>query len=309
MTISDAYLLIIEGLELSFSYFLSPNKRIYFGFLLSSIILAFWVFKSSGIKDSFFNYLFNRKVWVGASPTVDYGFFLFNGIFKVVVIGPVLIFGLYLSFYIKEYLLTQFGYPSIKFSPYLIIGAYTVVLFLFKDFSSYVVHLIFHKVPFLWRFHKVHHSATVLNPLTQYRIHPVELLVNNLKGIVVVGMVTGVFDFLSNGEFSLFLVLGVNIIGFTFMLFGANLRHSHVKLRYPSGLENWLISPVQHQIHHSQNQEHFDRNFGSVLAIWDSIFGTLFKSKNIVKIQFGLGRVENKKLKTFWQNLVGPFHR
>ena len=72
------------------------------------------------------------------------------------------------------------------------------------------------------------------------------------------------------------------------MFFGANLRHSHVKLKYPSFLEYIFISPYQHQIHHSINKHHYDKNMGSKLAIWDFIFGTLILSKETSRIRFGV---------------------
>ena len=303
MTITDLYLKIIEGIQLSLGYFLDPHKRIYFIFLCTSMLIAFAVYRSLKPSRSFFGYILNPKVWWGDSPKVDYLFLIFNGIFKVFAIGPFLIFGLYISFYTKEYLLNNCGYPTYRIANYLVVVLYTLTLFVVKDFSSYIVHLAFHKVPFLWRFHKVHHSATVLNPVTQYRIHPVELFVNNMKGILVFGLITGLFDFISNGELHLATVLGVNIFGFVFMVLGANLRHSHVKLKYPEWLESILISPVQHQIHHSQNPIHFDRNLGSVLAIWDLVFGTIVKSKKVGMIRFGLGRQENEKYRSFFQNL------
>ena len=77
------------------------------------------------------------------------------------------------------------------------------------------------------------------------------------------------------------------------MFFGANLRHSHVKLKYPSILEHIFISPYQHQIHHSSNSKHFDKNMGSKLAVWDYLFGTLILSKETSKLRFGLGKEKN----------------
>jgi sterol desaturase/sphingolipid hydroxylase (fatty acid hydroxylase superfamily) len=303
MTVTDIYLQLVEGIQLSANYFVDPNKRVYWGFLFTSMILAYGVFAQVKRKGGFLQYLFNKKVWWGNSPKVDYLFLIFNGVVKVIFIGPFLIFGLYLSFYVKEFFLNGFGYPTYTISKFWIISGYTFTLFVCKDFASFLVHLLFHRVPLLWRFHKVHHSATVLNPLTQYRIHPLELLVNNAKGVLVFGGVTGIFDYLSNGQFSVYAVLGVNVFGFVFMAVGANLRHSHVKLAYPEWLESILISPVQHQIHHSQNPKHFDRNMGSVLSIWDGWFGTLLKSKQIGKLRFGLGFQENGKMRSFFQNL------
>lgn len=304
MTITELYEKVLEGLLLAGGYFLDPNKRIFFGFLITSLILAFWVYHSkSNRKESFIHYVFNPKVWWSESAKIDYAFLIFNGIFKVLIIAPFLVFSLYLSFYIKEFLLNRFGYMDVIIPNVWIVVGYTLSLFICRDFSTYVVHYLFHKVPFLWRFHKVHHSATVLNPLTQYRIHPLELVINNLKGLLVFGLVTGLFDYLSNGQFNVFEILGVNVIGFLFMALGANLRHSHVKLKYPDWLESFLISPVQHQIHHSENKAHFDSNLGSVLAVWDNVFGTLIKSKNVKKLRFGLGEIENKRFQKFWQNL------
>ena len=90
-----------------------------------------------------------------------------------------------------------------------------------------------HKLPFLWEFHKIHHSATSLNPLTQYRIHPFELIINNIRSILIFGLVTGLFDYLSAHQIDKLVFLGVNVFHFIFLLLGANLRHSHVKLKYP----------------------------------------------------------------------------
>ena len=303
MTITNVYNKIWEGIQLSAGYILDPNKRVFYVFLLTSLIIAFAVFKSTRKRGSFLNYAFNSKVWWGNSPKVDYAFLILNGLVKVVLIAPMLVLSLYLSFYIKEFLLNKFGYPEVQISSFWVVFFYTLTLFIIKDLSSFFVHWLFHKVPWLWKFHKVHHSATVLNPITQYRIHPFELIVNNLKGLFVFGVVTGCFDYLSNGQFSLYSILGVNVIGFIFMALGANLRHSHVKLKYPSWVENWLISPVQHQVHHSDNPVHYDRNLGSVLSVWDRIFGTLIKSKEVKKIKFGLGEKENPRYRGFWQNL------
>ena len=303
MTVTELYESVWDGVQLSAGYILDPNKRIYYAFLVTSVVLAFGVFRTSKIKGSFLHYIFNPRVWWGDSPKVDYAFLIFNGLVKVIAIAPMLVLGLYLSFYTKEFLLSKLGYPELQISSFWIVFFYTSTLFVVKDLSSYVVHWLFHKVPWLWKFHKVHHSATVLNPITQYRIHPFELIVNNLKGLFVFGLVTGCFDYLSNGQFSVFSILGVNVFGFVFMALGANLRHSHVKLEYPSWMESWVISPLQHQVHHSDNPDHYDSNLGSVLSIWDRVFGTLIKSREVTKIKFGLGKKENPRYRGFWQNL------
>jgi sterol desaturase/sphingolipid hydroxylase (fatty acid hydroxylase superfamily) len=307
MTITEIYDLTKDGVILALSYFTSPNKRVYIPFLFSSLLISYWVFKQSKLKGTFKNYVLNKKVWLSTSSLVDYSFLIFNGVFKIIAIGPWLIIGVYISFYTKEFLLNIWGYPDYVIGHKWIMIMYTIVLFIIKDLSSYLVHGMFHKIPLLWRFHKVHHSAEVLNPITQYRIHPVELMINNFKGVVVFGIVTGFFDFLSDGTLEIYMILGVNVLGFLFMFFGANLRHSHVKLKYPVWLELWLISPVQHQVHHSDRPEHFDKNFGSVLSFWDRIFGTLIISNDVGQIRYGLGKKEGKRMRSFLQNLIEPF--
>jgi sterol desaturase/sphingolipid hydroxylase (fatty acid hydroxylase superfamily) len=87
----------------------------------------------------------------------------------------------------------------------------------------------------------------------------------------------------------MFDLLGANIFVFIFNVMGSNLRHSHVWWSWGDKIESWFISPAQHQVHHSDRPEHFDRNLGSALAIWDRMMGTLTTSSNVGKIRFGLG--------------------
>ncbi len=299
--------IIEEGLKMPFYFLWNPSKRIYIGYIMTSIVLAFYVYKKSKRTQSFITYLLPKKIWNSASAKTDYISIFFNAFIKIIFIGPYLILGLYLAFYTNEFLMRQFGIPDFNFSATNLVIAYTITLLIFNDFTSYVVHYVQHKIPLLWEFHKTHHSATELNPLTQYRLHPIELIINNARGLLVFGLVAGVFDYLSVDNIDKLTFLGVNIFSFAFLVLGANLRHSHIKLTYFSKLEYLLISPFQHQIHHSNNPKHFDKNMGSKLAIWDWVFGTLVRSKEVGEIQFGLGLNQDKDYTTFWQNLYKPF--
>ena len=100
--------------------------------------------------------------------------------------------------------------------------------------------------------------------------------------------------------------MGVNVFHFVFIFLGANLRHSHVKLKYPKFLEYILISPFQHQIHHSNNPKHFNKNMGSKLALWDWILGTLVLSKSVGRISFGVDK-DNSKFDNLFKSLFNPF--
>jgi len=298
--------IIYQVIKISFSYVVSPGKRVYLLYLLTSLLLAYFVYKRSKIKVPFFSYIFKKEIWLGKSPFIDYSFVFFNSLIKVIVIAPFLIYSLYIAEFINDFLIENYGVLKLNWSVTSFVILYTVTIIVINDFASFIVHYLMHKVPFLWEFHKIHHSATVLNPFTQYRIHPVELIINNFKGILIKGSVTGIFLYLADGRVSLLTFLGINVLNFVFLFFGANLRHSHVKLKYFNFLEYILISPYQHQIHHSNSDKHYDTNMGSRFAFWDYLFGTLVRSEKVKKVDFGLGE-EDVKYKTFSQNLLSPF--
>ena len=148
---------------------------------------------------------------------------------------------------------------------------YTLTLFIISDFTRYWLHRFLHTVPFLWEFHKVHHSAKVLNPLTFYRVHPVENILFAFRYALSIGVVSGVFIYFFGAFIGVVEIVGVNVLLFLFSLMGSNLRHSHIKIKYPKVMENFFISPFQHQIHHST--KHSNKNFGGYLALWDKLFG------------------------------------
>jgi len=291
----------------SFGYLNQPTKRIFFVYILSSLALALYVFYRKKPKTSLFNYIFHKKTWWSSSARIDYAFLVFNSVVKVLFIAPFLIFSLKIAFYLNQYLIDSFGYYSQQHSKTLLITLYTISVFIIGDFASFFLHYLQHKFEFLWRFHKVHHAATVLNPITQYRIHPIELIMNNVKTIMIIGVLMGIFEYFANGRISVYNFMGVNIITFGFLFFGSNLRHSSVQLKYPTWLEFIFISPFQHQIHHSNASEHFNKNLGSKLAIWDWLFGTLIPSREVKKIHYGLGKKEDRKFASFFGNLFEPF--
>ncbi|NQX98120.1 MAG: sterol desaturase family protein [Flavobacteriales bacterium] len=298
--------LILEIIQMPLTYLISPNKRVFFLYMFTSFLLALYVYYRTKEKSSFVHYFFSKKRWLGNSAVVDYGLIFFNSFIKVVILSPLLIYALYIAEGINEYCVTSFGLFNIGWSTGTIVILYTITIVVVNDFFSFIVHYMMHKIPFLWEFHKIHHSATSLTPFTQYRIHPVELILNNVRGLIIKGIITGVFLYLADGRVSILTFIGVNVLNFLFYFFGANLRHSHVKLKYFGFLENILISPFQHQIHRSNEKEHFDTNFGSRLAIWDCFFGTLIKSNNVKELTFGLGE-EDKEYNSFLKNLISPF--
>ena len=109
-----------------------------------------------------------------------------------------------------------------------------------------------------------------------------------LRSAVAQGVTMAVFLFFFGNAVDLYTVLGVNILSFVFHVTGSNLRHSHIAIRYWRWLEHILISPAQHQVHHSIAREHHDKNFGVAFAVWDWLFGSLHLSERDKALTFGL---------------------
>ena len=298
--------IIEQGLKMPFTFFLNPEKRVHLLYLFTSLLMAFYIYKRTKVKTSFWSFVIPAKNWFGNSAIVDYAFLFFNSFVKIILIGPYLILGLYIAYYTNEFLITNFGEFNWNISIITIIIVYTFALTLVNDLFSFLTHFMFHKIPFLWEFHKIHHSATKLNPLTQYRLHPVELIVNNARSLLIFGLITGLFDYLSTERIDKLTFVGVNVFSLLFLIFGSNLRHSHIKFTYHNIVEYMFISPFQHQIHHSNNPEHFNKNMGSKLAVWDWLFGTLVRSKQVGEITYGLGD-DDDNYNSFWKNLYKPF--
>lgn len=306
---TEVYQTLNEVIKVALGNFTESDNRLSFFYLIPTALIAYFVYSKTKHKGSFLNYIFNKKTWLSKSAKIDYAMLLFNSFVKVLLIGPYLAFGLYLAFYTDDFLARTFGYERFTLGTTQTLILYTLTLTLLGDFTTYIIHYLMHRFEFLWEFHKIHHAATTLNPVTQYRIHPVELILVNIKETLIFGLVMGIFDYLSAHQVETITYLGINIFSFLFMFFGANLRHSSVKLKYFNFLEYLFLSPYQHQIHHSNLPEHFDRNMGSKLAIWDWMFGTLLRSRQVNKITFGISEEEDlqKKYESFSNNLFLPF--
>jgi len=287
----------------SFNYFLDPSKRIYWVFIFSSLFIAL-IFLL--IKPNYRKVNFSRALWFHPSALLDYCYFLFSAIIKGLILVPIIIGAKEVALLVNKLLIVSFGFQRINsFSYTEIMIMFTLSLFLISDFTRYWLHRFMHKVEWLWELHKVHHSAKVLNPLTLYRVHPIESLLFGFRYSLGTGIVSGVFIYLFGSLINIYDILGVNIISYFFLLLGSNLRHSHIPLSYPIKVEALFISPRQHQIHHSK--EHSNYNFGGFLAIWDLLFKTLIFSNSVEKIKIGITKSEMGNYKSILNLLFYPF--
>jgi len=279
----------IQEFIYSLLFFIDKERRTYWLYLFSgfAIGLIFTLKKEKQLK-LLIKSTFSQHYWLNRSCYTDYQWIFINQVIKVLLIVPLLASSLTVALYVNRISMGFFGSGNFIQWPYqYVVITFSLVLFIFEDFSRFFVHWLYHRIPFLWKYHSVHHSATVLTPLTLYRVHSIEYLLNNCRGVFVVGIVSGIFMYCFDGAIGFTEVLGVNLFNFLFNLAAANLRHSHVWISF-GYLEHLFISPAQHQIHHSREKIHFDKNFGSCLAIWDKAFRSWQTSKNNKVRRFGL---------------------
>ena len=248
----------------------------------------------------------SSKLWLHPSAKLDYYYFFISYFINIFLLVPFIISAKTIALGVNKFLYAKFDYFENSFFSYgEIIFLYTITLFLVSDFTRYWLHRFLHTIPFLWEFHKVHHSAKVLTPITFYRVHPVENFLFGLRYSLSVGFVTGIFVYFFGAMIDIYAVVGVNVFLFVFSVFGANLRHSHVPFSYPKILENWLMSPKQHQIHHSR--KHFDKNYGGFISIWDKMFGTLKLSNEVLVMKFGLRKNQMNDYSSLKSLIFRPF--
>ncbi len=281
-----------ETLYSVFSDFADPKKRVFVGYLFLSLVIAlgFLVFVRRQGWRTAFGKAFDRRVFFSKSAIADYQIFAINQLITL-VISPLLLTQIVIATSIYFMLHAQDILPSGVFDDLpvaVIVGLFSVTMFLVDDLSKYLLHRWMHRWPFLWAIHKVHHSAETLTPVTVYRVHPLEGVLYGLRSALAQGTVMSVFFFFFGNAVDLYTVVGVNVLVFVFHVTGSNLRHSHIDIRYWPWLERILISPAQHQLHHSTAEEHFDKNYGAALALWDWLFGSLHLSETDKELTFGL---------------------
>ena len=182
---------------------------------------------------------------------------------------------------------------------------YSVAIVVAADYAKWVAHYLQHKIPVLWDFHKVHHSALVLTPLTNLRVHPVDFMFENFLTAVLTGFVIGAYGYRYSDGIVEISILGLSLVYFLAAIVG-NLRHSHIPLAYPRWFSKWVCSPVMHQIHHSAEERHFDKNFSLVFSAWDYLAGSLYIPEAGEKYRLGIG-AEGAELRSVWTLYAYPF--
>ena len=149
-------------------------------------------------------------------------------------------------------------FNQLQWPPVLEIASSLLIL----DFAIWLQHLITHKVPLFWRFHRVHHADRDFDVTTAVRFHPVEIVASMA---VKIGLVYAL------GPSAVAVLLFEVLLNATALFNHANLR---LPLWLDRGLRWVLVTPDMHRVHHSVIRVEHDSNFGFALSVWDRIFRT-----------------------------------
>ena len=166
---------------------------------------------------------------------------------------------------------------------------------LILDLAIWAQHLITHKVPILWKLHRVHHADRDVDVTTAIRFHPIEILLSMALKI-------GLVYLLGPAAWA--------VIAFEVLLNGTAM-FNHANFALPRWLEGpvraILVTPDMHRIHHSTVREEHDSNYGFALSIWDRMFGT-YVSKVQPNHRLGLEWQNDEPAKLGW-SLMLPFRK
>ena len=159
------------------------------------------------------------------------------------------------------------------------------------DVWIYAWHRLNHVLPFLWRFHEVHHLDEALDTTTGLRFHFGEVVLSAMARAVVIWFMT--------------IPLVTVAVFETLVVLAALLQHSNLKL--PTKFEFWLskliVTPWLHWVHHHALREDTDSNYATILSVWDRLFNS--RSRNVRRGDMVMG-VEGKKDQELGKLIMAP---
>jgi sterol desaturase/sphingolipid hydroxylase (fatty acid hydroxylase superfamily) len=234
-----------------------------------------------------FRALFPKRLWRSSSGRADIWWFAFS------MLGGGISFGWMIlsSQWVAHHVYAATGGASLaNFSPIFAIPVATILSFVAYEFAYWFDHMLKHRVRWLWMFHRVHHSAESLSLLTNFRIHPVDTIVYYNIMAVVMGTTQGLAAIVLGPSAQPTEIGGLNVLVMCAAISLTHLQHSHFWITLGPRWGQMILSPSHHQLHHSNNPDHYDCNFGSTLAVFDRLFGSLLMPQEKRQpITFGIG--------------------
>ena len=301
----------LSGIPRALTDFGSKTAWVY---LLTSAVVAcilYWVHKRRQLIEvdvSLRRFLCPREVYLQRSAVVDYKYVAFDLTVRSLIATPFMsgiAWLLYKSLHPLAARVFALDLPAI--APLTRGVVLTIATAGVADFGFFISHYLMHRVSILWHFHEVHHSAEVLTPVTVYRVHPVEDLINACVASVLSALGASAYTASRGGDVNIIAIYGTNIVVFLFFVVAFQLRHSHIWLSYGPILERIFISPAQHQIHHSTDPKHWNKNYGFIFATWDLLFGSLYIPRGRETLQYGVPGVNPQDFSSVTKLYFLPF--
>ena len=170
-----------------------------------------------------------------------------------------------------------------------------LLMFLIADFIQWNVHRWLHHSPWLWEFHKVHHSVEQMGFAAHLRYHWMETIVYKSVQYVPLAMIGFGLD-----DFFILHIVTIAI---------GHLNHANVKLTY-GPLKYFLNNPVMHLWHHAKHLPKGSHgvNYGISLSLWDYLFGTAYIPNENENESLGFDHIEEFP-KTFWSQITYPWNK
>ena len=173
--------------------------------------------------------------------------------------------------------------------------AKAIVIILLIDLWMYVWHRLNHQIALLWRFHSVHHSDPTLDVTSSWRFHYMEILISELLRL------------------PLFMLMGAGIEHLLLysLLMTPVIEFHHSNISIPPALDRLarliIPSPMMHRLHHSTLRSEHDSNYGTMLSVWDRLFGSLMIRDNLDNLRLGLDHESDPNKQQLFALLLRPF--
>jgi sterol desaturase/sphingolipid hydroxylase (fatty acid hydroxylase superfamily) len=271
--------------------------------------ITFVVRTDHGLPKTFRGFLrfcFPVEIIRTRSCRVDAIYYVVNRLSTPLFIAPLLLGSIFCSTFTYQGLTELFGIHAQVSEPVLVWVLVATVVTIGADFATFYTHYLDHKISVMWQFHKVHHAAEFLIPITNKRFHPVQQIFDNSGVALATGVLLGVFSYVFSMPITENTIIGIDAYFLLNALSFYHLRHSHISMSY-GWLEKWLLSPAQHQLHHSREDRHWDKNFGLLFSVWDRWFGTLIYSEPPGSFRLGLPGTEGHDYQSVPQLYASPF--
>jgi len=318
MSISSVVEMIME--KISGANLLTAGLLLLTAFV--SALVAYWRTTEDKSFREFFDFVFPNEIITHPSARADLLFWVTKkAIMPFLMIPAGVTFVVAVGYATNRVLSTLFQIDPPLFQgppgPVTII-IFTATMLIAYDISYYLYHVAQHRFPFLWELHKVHHSAEVMVGITKDRVHPLDELMNRIWDGVIPGICFGIWTLLSLNLVEV-TIFGVNVYVMRNILMMDFVRHTHFKISF-GPLNNVILCPHWHQLHHSVDPRHYDKNFGLMFSFWDRLFGTLCVPHPNEDFKFGLMERNARDyqslsglyllpLKKMWEHVARRFRR